>query len=72
LYCQIHASAGKLKEPKSSVLAKDKLVILEETPIEAHDFTLGVAQRLYGNLRGDPPVFAELEKPLAYIESHIR
>jgi iron complex transport system ATP-binding protein len=63
--------SANLKNLEAAELAADKLVILEETPIESRDFTHGAAQRIYGNLRSSSPVFAELAMLLAYVESHI-
>jgi len=63
--------SANLKNLEAAALAADKLVILEETPIESRDFTRGVAQRTYEDLRSNSPVFAELAALLAYIESHI-
>jgi iron complex transport system ATP-binding protein len=62
---------ANLKNLEAAELAADKLVIVEETPIESRDFTHGVAQRIYGDLRSNSPVFAELTTLLAYVESHI-
>jgi iron complex transport system ATP-binding protein len=62
---------ANLKNLEAAELAADKLVIVEETPIESRDFTHGVAQRIYGDLRSNSPVFAELATLLAYVESHI-
>jgi hypothetical protein len=44
---------------------------LEETSIEARDFTPGVAQRLYEDLKERCPVFTELATLVEYVESHI-
>ncbi|MGZ7132360.1 MAG: hypothetical protein ACXVH6_03150, partial [Halobacteriota archaeon] len=63
---------ANLKNLEAAELAADKLARLEETSIETRDFTLGVAQRMYEDLRNNLPVFTELEKLLIYIESHIR
>ncbi|MGA7075074.1 MAG: ABC transporter ATP-binding protein [Halobacteriota archaeon] len=63
--------SANLKNLEAAELAADKLVILEETPIESRDFTHGVAHRIYEDLRSNSPVFAELETLLAYVESHI-
>ncbi|MEI7826799.1 MAG: ABC transporter ATP-binding protein [Euryarchaeota archaeon] len=63
--------SANLKNLEAAELAADKLVILEETPIESRDFTQGVAQRIYSDLRSNSPVFAELATLLAYVESHI-
>lgn len=62
---------ANLKNLEAAELAADKLVIVEETPIESRDFTHGVAQRMYGDLRSHSPVLAELATLLAYVESHI-
>ena len=62
---------ANLKNLEAAELAADKLVIVEETPIESRDFTHGVAQRIYGDLRSNSPVFAELPTLLAYVEAHI-
>src|ERR1035437_2015297 len=62
---------ANLKNLEAAELAADKLVIVEETPIESRDFTHGVAQRIYGDLRCNSPVFAELATLLAYVEAHI-
>jgi iron complex transport system ATP-binding protein len=62
---------ANLKNLEAAELAEDKLVIVEETPIESRDFTHGVAQRIYGDLRHNSPVFAELPTLLAYVEAHI-
>jgi len=51
-------------------LAADKLLIVEETPIESHDFMYDVAQRIHADLRSNSPVFAELATLLGYIEAH--
>ncbi len=63
--------SANLKNLEAAELAADKLVILEETPIESRDFTQGVAQRIYSDLRSNSPVFSELATLLAYVESHI-
>jgi len=63
--------SANLKNLEAAELAADKLVILEETPIESRDFTHGVAQRVYNDLRSNSPVFSELATLLAYVESHI-
>ncbi len=63
--------SANLKNLEAAELAADKLVILEETPIESRDFTHGVAQRIYEDLRSNSPVFTELATLLAYVESHI-
>jgi iron complex transport system ATP-binding protein len=63
--------SANLKNLEAAESAADKLVILEETPIESRDFTHGVAQRTYEDLLSNSPVFAELATLLAYIESHI-
>ena len=63
--------SANLKNLEAAELAADKLVIVEETPIESRDFTHGIAQRIYGDLRSNSPVFAELTTLLAYVESHI-
>jgi iron complex transport system ATP-binding protein len=62
---------ANLKNLEAAALAGDKLVILEETPIESRDFTPGVAQRLYGDLRERCLVFTELSTLVEYVESHI-
>ncbi len=62
---------ANLKNLEAAALAGDKLVILEETPIESRDFTPGVAQRLYGDLRERCLVFTELATLVEHIESHI-
>ncbi|MGZ8933183.1 MAG: ABC transporter ATP-binding protein, partial [Halobacteriota archaeon] len=61
---------ANLKNLEAAALAEDKLVILEETPIEARDFTQGVAQPLYEDLRERCLVFTELATLVEYIESH--
>jgi iron complex transport system ATP-binding protein len=63
--------SANLKNLEAAELAAEKLVILEETPIESRDFTYGVAQRIYEDLRSNSAVFAELATLLAYVESHI-
>ena len=63
--------SANLKNLEAAELAEDKLVILEETAIESRDFTHGVAQRTYEDLRSNSLVFAELATLLAYVESHI-
>ena len=62
---------ANLKNLEAAALAGEKLVILEETPIESRDFTPGVAQRLYGDLRERCLVFTELSTLVEYVESHI-
>ena len=62
---------ANLKNLEAAALAGDKLVILEETSIEARDFTPGVAQRLYEDLKERCPVFTELATLVEYVESHI-
>jgi iron complex transport system ATP-binding protein len=63
---------ANLKNLEAAALVGDKLVILEETPIASRDFTPGVAQRLYGDLRARCLVFTELATLVEYVESHIR
>ncbi len=63
--------SANLKNLEAAELSADKLVIVEETPIESRDFMHGVAQRIYGDLRNNSPVFAELTALLAYVVSHI-
>ena len=63
--------SANLKNLEAAELAADKLVIFEETPVESRDFTHGVAQRIYRDLRRDRRVFAELATLLAYVESRI-
>jgi hypothetical protein len=41
--------SANLKNLEATELAADKLVIVEETPIESRDFTHDVAQRIYGD-----------------------
>ena len=63
--------SANLKNLEAAKLAADNFAIVEQTPIESRDFTHGVAQRIYGDLRNNSPVFAELMSPLAYVEAHI-
>jgi hypothetical protein len=63
--------SANLKNLEAAELAADKLVIVEQTPIESRDFTHGVAQRIYADLRNTSPVFAELKALLAHVEAHI-
>jgi cobalamin transport system ATP-binding protein len=67
----IYFGPANLKNLEAAALAGDKLVILEETPIESRDFTPGDAQRLYGDLRERCLVFTELATLVEYVESHI-
>ncbi|MGZ4894329.1 MAG: ABC transporter ATP-binding protein [Halobacteriota archaeon] len=62
---------ANLKNLEAAALAEDKLVILEETPIESRDFTPGIAQRLYGDLRERCLVFTELATLVEYVASHV-
>ncbi len=62
---------ANLKNLEAAELAADKLVIVKQTPIESRDFTHGVAQRIYADLRNTSPVFAELKALLALVEAHI-
>ena len=62
---------ANLKNLEAAALAEDKLVILEETPIESRDFTPGIAQRLYGDLRERCLVFTELAMLVEYVASHV-
>ena len=62
---------ANLKNLEAAELAADKLVIVEETRIESRDFTLGVAQHMYEDLKNNLPVFTELTTLLAYVEAHI-
>ena len=47
--------SANLKNLKAAELSVDKLVIVEETPIESRGFTHGVAQRIYGDDEGTAP-----------------
>jgi cobalamin transport system ATP-binding protein len=62
---------ANLKNLEAAALAQDKLVILEETPIESRDFTSGIAQRIYGDLRQTCPVFPELAPLVEYVRAQI-
>jgi len=62
---------ANLRNLEAAALVEDKLILLEETPIEDRDFTPGVAQRLYEDLKERCVVFTELATLVEYVESRI-